>query len=228
MISPLLPAHALPFFGPDQAGDWGGVPWDQAQIGPPGMYLPPAQQPWQNQLAVFPAKVVIVTGNVDDDTDGPGGRVEVDPCWRPDTSLRWPDGASIDSRQFRGMVMHRVIQMRGGAVGDFGLVCFGGILHCVQYYDEGPTEKLQEGSEKILRDTGVIDAGQSSRHAAVIGNDVRDFCALIFCGSAPRDGRGHAYAVSQDEIIARTEALFNALTGRAPTTLTPDLTTVSR
>ncbi len=214
MTVPLLPAHALPFFGPTPVGNWGGVPWDQARITPPAMYLPPAQQPWQNKLALFPSGVVIVTGSVDDDTDGPGGSPALDPCWQPDTSLRWADGSSIDSRQFRGMVMHRVIELRGGRLGDLGAVCWNGIIHFVQYYDEGPTEKLQEGAEKILRDAGVIEAGQSSRHAAVVGNNVQDFCSLIFCGSAPRDAHGRPYALPQEEIIARGWALWNTFTGR--------------
>ena len=213
-MDPLLPKHALPFFGPEPQGDWGGVPWAHAQAVTPGMYLPPRQQPWQNKLALFTEGIIIVTGNVDDDTDGPGGSTAVDPCWQPQTSLRWPDQSSVNSRTFRGMVMHAVVQLRGAKLGDFGLVCLGGVLHCVQYYDKGPTEKLQEGSEKTLRDTGVIDANQSSRHAATIGNDVQDFCALIFPGSAPRDQHGRPHAVEQDEMIARTLALWRKFTGR--------------
>ena len=190
------------------------MPWTHAQAVTPGMYLPPRQQPWQNKLALFSEGIIIVTGNVDDDTDGPGGSTAVDPCWQPQTSLRWPDQSSVNSRTFRGMVMHHVVQLRGAKLGDFGLVCLGGVLHCVQYYDEGPTEKLQEGSERTLRDTGVIDANQTSRHAATIGNDVQDFCALIFPGSAPRDQHGRPHAVEQDEMIARTLALWRKFTGR--------------
>ena len=222
MMPPLLPTHALPYLGPVPNGDWGGVPWDRASITGPGMYLPPSQQPWQNKLAVFSgvemlsdAKVVILTANVDDDTDGPNGGTSIDPCWQLPTSLTWPDGSFIDSRAFRGMVMHKLLELRGAGLGDLCLVCWHGQLHFCQFYDIGPTEKTQEGAEKILRDTGVIEAGQSSRHAAVVGNNVQDFVCVAFCGSAPRLANGRVYALPEAEIIARGWALWNVFTGRA-------------
>lgn len=213
-MNPLLPNHAMPFFGPEAGLNWGGVPWQDAALIPArGLNL--LQMPWQNQFALFDAaEVLILSGTVDDDCDGPGGSIQIDPCYQPDTSLRWPDGESIDSRQFRGMVMHKTVEDHGGELGDFGLVCWGGVIHAVQYYDLGPLRKLQEGSEKILRDTGVIHIGQTSRHAAVVGNDVQDFCSLIFLGSAPKDAHGHPYALPPQQIIDRTIALWERFTGR--------------
>ena len=215
-MNPLLPNHAMPFFGPEAGLNWGGVPWNKAAlVSPRGLNL--IQMPWRNQFALWEdASVLILSGSVDDDCDGPGGSTQIDPCYQPDTSLRWPDGGSIDLRQFRGMVMHAAVEDHGGELGDFGLSCWDGVIHAVQYADLGPTRKLQEGSEKILRDTGVIAPGQSSRHAAVVGNDVQDFCSLIFLGSAPKDAHGRPYAVPQNEIISRTIALWERFTGRTP------------
>lgn len=219
-MTPLLPNHALPFFGPDPVGDWGGVPWGTAYFRTPAG-LRAGNRLWRDAMALFRTpgtalkpRAILLTANIDDDNDGPGGSKEVDPCWQGETSLRWPDGSSIDSRTFRGMVMHRIVQEQGGGLGDIGVSCWGGQVHFCQYYDEGPTNKAQEGSEAFLRLFSVIEPGQSSRHAAVVGNDVQDFCSIIFPGSAPRDAHGRPYALPTAEIIARGWQLWNAFTGR--------------
>ena len=220
MSNVFLPDHADAFLGPETNGEWGGVPWERAVLKAPDCPLLADETPWQNRLAIFPSpdgscnQAIIAAGPIDDDADGPGGSPEIDPCWQPDTSLRWLDGSSIDSRTFRGIVMHRVLEDHGARLGDIVLTVWGGVAHFGQAYDIGPTRKFQEGAEHHLRLHGVITPEQSAHHAACEGNDVTDFCCLTFVGSAPLDAHGRPYALAEDELIALGWQLWNAFTNR--------------
>jgi hypothetical protein len=219
--SKLPPAHAANLFGADVFGQWGGVPWDKA--------VSTDDNFWglSGKIQVFPNNAALAGAtDLDTDTDGPGGSTAVDPCWQGQTSLRYPDGSSCDSRQFPGLV---IPSGRGGVtppfarfglrVGDFGYVSYNGLYMAVQVYDYGPWNKIGEGAERIGRGLGIIPPDRSSHRAADGGYpSVRDLFMLLFPGTRPAvedPNKQRWCAVSQPEIEARARAAFEKLTARS-------------
>lgn len=208
-MTPDLPAAALPVFGPDPSPDgaWGGVPWHD------GVRTPLALQGLANgALTVFgyrPHSPVLTVTDSDNDLDGPGGSRKVDPCWQGQTSLRFLDGSSCDSRKFPGVVMSPLLEKLGVKLGDFCLVSWNGAVRPAQVYDLGPTRKAGENSICLNRGLGLVSAGKSDRYAAECGHDAQDVATLFFCGSGP----GHAIVPAL--IVDGARACWKAFTGRA-------------
>ena len=200
---PPLPIHALPFFGPDRAGDWGGVPWARAEA-----HIEHLQGLWKTEVFEFPNRSgVLFSSDADIDVDGPGGSKAVDPCWLPGTSLRNAAGHSLDSRHFPGVVMSPVLRAFGVRLGDFCLLAWAGRVRAGQVYDTGPTAKIGEVSVYLGRQLSLVAPSESDHHAATAGNSATDVVTLIFPGSGP----GHALA--PDLITEAAHGLFARLRG---------------
>lgn len=96
--------------------------------------------------------------DLDEDTDGPGGSVEDDPYWKPETSLR-PGGVSVDSRKVAGAVVPLWLPR---AVGPVVLGCQAKVTNLATNqiepavtYDLGPTKKSGEGSTLLCNRLGA-------------------------------------------------------------------------
>ena len=207
-MSPNLPSSALAIFGPATSpdGQWGGVPWMH------GVARPETLQGLRGgSVTTFPyapGGAVLAVTDSDNDLDGPGGSKKVDPCWEPGTSLRYPGGASCDSRTFPGVVISPALERFGVRLGDFCLVSWNGAVRSAQVYDIGPTRKAGENSLFLNRGLGLVPRPWSDRHAALDGHDAQDVCTLLFAGSGP----GHA--LEPDDIVAGTHACWTLFTGR--------------
>lgn len=224
-IVKLPPPHAERFFGqsPQPMANgfaWGGVPWNNA------LSLPDNYAGLLGRLQRFPhpqnpANSAAIAGmtDLDCDTDGPGGSRKVDPWWRPETSLRYRDGASCDSRKFPGIVIPPPLNKYGLRVGDFGYACYHGLYMSVQVYDYGPDNKIGEAAERVGRGLEIIAATVSS-HGAAMGDypPVKDFFILLFPGTAPVNpdpNRRRWCAATQVEIELHAREAFEKFTGRA-------------
>lgn len=193
----LIPAHARPVLS---------FPWPYCRV-----HTDESQQPipnfqgmWGDRLLEFVApgkpQTILFAADADVDIDGPGGSTEVDPYWQGETSLRWPDGSSVNSREFPGIVLPPPVQKQFGAkLGDFGLVIWAGKLCVAQVYDTGPTRKIGEISIFLARDSGLVKPTTSDHHAAVFGNGASDMVYIVFPGSGP----GHAVQLAEIEQAAK-------------------------
>ena len=207
-MTPNIPLSARPIFGPAVSpdGHWGGVPWMHGVLHPE-----PLRGLNAGHVTTFPyapGRAVLAVTDSDNDLDGPGGSAKVDPCWQAATSLRYPGGASCDSRAFPGVVISPVLEKLGVRLGDFCLVSWNGAVRSAQVYDIGPTRKAGENSLFLNRGLGLVPAAWSDRRAALDGHDAQDVCTLVFAGSGP----GHA--LGRDEIVAGAHACWIAFTAR--------------
>lgn len=193
-----LPAHAMPFLGPNAGFDWSRAGWLELQL--KGLLY--------DGVAVFPdPQALILTADFDVDIDGSGGNTATDQYWQGETSLRTAAGASCDSRQFPGYVMAPAYKQFGVKLGDFGYAVWGGRRAAFQVYDSGPTTKAGEGSIYLARALGIVRPNQSDHRAASGGNEVKDVAVVIFPGSAPGTGEkvpNHALPASLIELSAGT------------------------
>ena len=145
-MSPNIPLSARPVFGPAVSpdGHWGGVPWMHGVAHPE-----PLRGLHGGQVTTFPyapGRAVLAVTDSDNDLDGPGGSAQVDPCWQAATSLRYPGGASCNSRVFPGVVISPALEKFGVRLGDFCLVSWNSAVRSAQVYDIGPTRKAGENS----------------------------------------------------------------------------------
>jgi hypothetical protein len=172
-----LPDHALPLVGLGTGFDWGSAKW-----------IPDALHgDLYGGAAVFAVpRAVLFTCDFDIDIDGPGGSLAQDQYWQSDTSLRWPDGTSVNSRLFPGAVIPSAIIELGAKVSDFGFLVRAGRAFAFQVYDTGPRDKIGEGSIYLARKAGLIRPNQSDRMAANVGTEPRDIVMVIFPGSGPK------------------------------------------
>ncbi len=207
-MTPNLPINALAAFGPEPLANtgWGGVPWKDGVLHPE-----PLQGMAHGSVTTFPyapGRAVMAITDSDNDLDGPGGSRKVDPCWQGQTSLRYPDQSSCDSRKFPGVVISSALKALGIRLGDFCLCTWNGAIRSAQVYDIGPTRKAGENSIYLNRQLGVVLPIHDDHYAAEVGHDAQDVVTLFFAGSGP----GHALPV--DEIVERTHALWNQFTAR--------------
>lgn len=213
------PPHAAKFFSQEVQGQWGGVPWSLASSTDDNFWG------LSGKVQVFPNDAALAAmTDYDTDTDGPGGSKQVDGCWQGETSLRYRDGSSCDSRTFPGIV---IPSGRDGAsppfaryglrIGDFGYVSIGGLYMAVQVYDYGPWNKIGEGAERVGRGLGIIPSDMSSHRAANGGYPaVRDLFTMLFPGTRPVNTKNPRWcATSQAEIEAGARKAFEKLTGRS-------------
>lgn len=146
---------------------------------------------------------LLMTADADIDIDGPGGSKATDKYWLPETSLRWPDGTSCDSRVFPGVVVPGDWTAKFGVrKGDFAFLIWRGIAYPAQVYDFGPTSKVGEVSIALGRQSGIVPPSQSDYSAATNGNNATDVVYLIFPKSGPSS------ALSRQAIADATSVLW--------------------
>jgi hypothetical protein len=206
-----LPAHAQTVFGSKPAGDFGGVPWALAKkekmqlegLADSAVYT--FRSPSGKVLAFF-----MVT-DADIDTDGPSGSIDDDPHFQGETSLRFSDGHSCNSRAFPGVVRSvRLREAYGLKLGDFALLCHNGRIVECQVYDQGRDDKIGEISVFAARQLGGVPPTMTDRQAAIGGNFTDELVTLFFPGSSDTNR-----AVSNAEIAASARRCFEDFTGRS-------------
>jgi len=196
-IEPPMPEPPLPVVKdmrnvplPDHARDLleAALPWDKSEFIPVDK-LGIQYDGVRRFLLDNGRSAILMTADADIDIDGPGGSTATDKYWLPETSLRWPDGRSCDSRHFPGVVVPGDWKSRFGVLkGDFAYLIYRGIAYPAQVYDFGPTSKVGEVSLALGRLSGIVPPTQSDHSAATYGNNAEDVVYLIFQGSGP----GHA------------------------------------
>ena len=213
---PLNPS-ALPSGVPPSAGPWLiprhsriaiNLPWPYCLIHEHEKFI----GMWGDKMLEFikPGKprAMVWSSDADIDIDGPGGSKATDKYWQPETSLRWPDRSSVDSRAFPGIVVPPPVEKEFGVrIGDYGAIIWAGQLCYAQVYDVGPTAKIGELSIFLGRQCGLVTPEQSDYHAATKGNSATDLFYLIFPGSGP----GHA--VENDQILREARTRLGQLEG---------------
>jgi hypothetical protein len=205
-----LPDHAAGAF--EGGGALAGIPLDQATRIKMSLHglKDGVIHAFKNADGKIDAFVTLTKADID--TDGPGGSTAIDPDYQDETSLRFPNGRSCDSRTFPGVVRPRLLQSAplGLRIGDFAYLYFKGKLVACQVYEQGPDGKIGEISFHAARQVGTIPADMSERHAATGGGlDAPELLTLWFPGSNPSKR-----AVSNDEIKARAESCLRAFTSR--------------
>lgn len=93
----------------------------------------------------------------DCDCDGPGGSLQMDPDWQPETTLQW-SGASVNSCEVPGVVIPPAIcqKTRLKVLGSLAEVSFdGGPWVQGVVYDIGPRTKLGEFSYAMHKMLGT-------------------------------------------------------------------------
>jgi hypothetical protein len=91
------------------------------------------------------------------DTDGAGDAWTRDPAGQPETSLRYPDRSSLDPAQIPYFVLPLGFEGRhpGVRLGDVAAVIYRGRVAYAIYGDEGPPQKIGEGSIALARALGI-------------------------------------------------------------------------
>lgn len=109
-------------------------------------------------LGQLPNGELIFDGELQLDTDGwPAGKGKGDPSWQPDTSLRYVGGGSTNANEVPYLVLPLPKSWPaqfGITLGDIAAVIFRDKLAFAVFADEGPTDKLGEGSIELLRRLG--------------------------------------------------------------------------
>jgi hypothetical protein len=140
---------------------------------------------------VFVSKMTI-------DTDGAGDAWKHDPAGQPETSLRYPDQSSLDPSKIPYFVLPLGLAERhpGVRLGDVAAVIYKGRVAYAIYGDEGPPQKIGEGSIALARELG-IDADP------VVGGADEGVEFVVFPGS------GDGLPLSPSEIQERAAGLMS-------------------
>jgi hypothetical protein len=124
-------------------------------------------------LAVLPGQCLYFDSELQLDTDGwPEGKGKGDKHWNPKTSLRYADKkTSLNANQVPYFVLPSPVSWandRGIFLGDYAAIIYKGKVTYAVFGDEGPEDKIGEGSIQLLRQLGeerlkpngtVINAG---------------------------------------------------------------------
>jgi hypothetical protein len=109
-------------------------------------------------LATLPGGELYFDSELQLDTDGwPDGKGKGDSSWQPETSLSYADGSSINANNVPYFVLPLPKKWPGQfdiKLGDVAAIVFGRKLAFAVFADEGPKDKLGEGSLKLLRQLG--------------------------------------------------------------------------
>lgn len=115
---------------------------------------------WQRPVSA--GSSIFFIADMDIDCDGSDNRHR-DPCYRPETSLRMPDGSSIDSEKVAGIVVPGGLPRMPKLIGKI-LGCRARATNLLNMrtswavvFDTGPTFKDGEGSPELARRLGIDD-----------------------------------------------------------------------
>lgn len=133
------------------------------------------------------------------DADGAGGAWKGDPAGQPETSLRYPDGSSLDPTKVPYFVLPVGFTERhpGLRLGDLAAVLYEGKLAFALFGDEGPPQKIGEGSIALARALGIDPD-------PVTGGADEGVTFVVFPGS------GDGVPLSADELARRGARLLPA------------------
>lgn len=148
------------------------------------------------------------------DTDGwPDGKGKGDASWQPQTSLRYANGRSIDADRVPYMVLPggmKWVQKLGISLGDYATVIYAGkVVHAV-FADSGPSNKLGEGSLRLLRELGAERLKPNGR---ILNADAGPgIVTIVYPNSGDRADRADE-ATLLAAVRTKGAALFAALAG---------------
>lgn len=149
------------------------------------------------------------------DTDGfPGG--VGDPDQQVETSLRYANRASLDANRipFFVLPLPATWPVRFGiALGDYAAVLFRGKLSFAVFGDQGPPNKLGEGSLQLLRELGV-ERLRPNGHIINAGTNP-GVLTIVFPGSGAAQDR-HDERTLLQAIHSKGMSLFQAAGGQLP------------
>jgi glycosyl hydrolase group 75 (putative chitosanase) len=150
------------------------------------------------------------------DTDGwPQGHGKGDPSWQPQTSLCYGNGSSLDANKVPYFVLPLPKSWAGQFrinLGDYAAVICKGQVAFAVFGDQGPHNKLGEGSIQLLRALGH-ERIKSDGHVINAGID-SGVVTIVFPGSGAADDRANE-AVLLAAIETKGKARFAALSGAA-------------
>lgn len=153
----------------------------------------------------LPGKEIYIDADMDIDADGSPNATTIDPCCgQLETSLRYPNGKSVDSEQIPYFVLPGGWYAKKGiSLGDIAAVIYNDKVEYAIFADVGPAHKIGEGS---------IALAQALGHDPLINGIVKvgidkDVIYIIFPGS----GDGTPQDVGA--IRSKGEALLKALGG---------------
>jgi hypothetical protein len=148
-----------------------------------------------------------IDADMDIDADGSPRAREIDPCCgQLETSLRYPNGSSVNSEEVPYFVLPGgFFQSRGIRLGDIAAVIHNNRIEYAILADVGPANKIGEGSIALSRSLG---------NEPIINGIVRagideDVIYIIFPGS----GDGTPQTI--ESVRTKGKALFTALGGNA-------------
>lgn len=149
------------------------------------------------------------------DTDGwPGDRGN--PNWQAETSLRYSDRSSLDANRVPYFVLPLPPAWPtqfGIALGDYAAVLFQGHLAFAVFGDQGPHNKLGEGSVELLRRLGQ-ERLRPNGHVINAGTRPGVLTIVFPHSGAPKDRTSEATLLAA--IDTNGKALFLAMGGRSP------------
>ena len=149
------------------------------------------------------------------DTDGwPGD--QGNPDWQVETSLRYQDGSSLNANRVPYFVLPlpRAWPAEFGiTLGDYAVVLFQGRLAFAVFGDQGPHNKLGEGSVELLRRLGQ-ERVEPNGHVKNAGTKP-GVLTIVFPHSGSADDRIDETTLLH-AISTKGRALFVAAGGRPP------------
>ena len=102
---------------------------------------------------------VYIQAGMSIDSDGAPDSTEIDPHGKSHTSLRHPDGSSVNAKEVPYFVLPlRQYQQFGIHKGDIAAVRYNGKVEFAVFADVGPPQNLGEGSMALAQALGINDS----------------------------------------------------------------------
>jgi hypothetical protein len=156
-------------------------------------------------LATLPGGELYMDNTFELDTDGwPGAGGLVDPDHQSETSLLYSTEESINANEVPYFVLPLPEEWPAQfhmSLGDYGVVLSGSRLSCAIFADEGPADKIGEGSLELFRRLGHERLRQDG---SVWDTGIDDQVVLIVF---PGSGRGQRHFADQQALAADIEAV---------------------
>ncbi|CCD96016.1 hypothetical protein BRAO375_4880015 [Bradyrhizobium sp. ORS 375] len=168
-------------------------------------------------LGILPNKCLYLDSELQLDTDGwPDGKGKGDKYWQATTSLKYADGTSLNANTVPYVVLplpKTWASSRGIHLGDYAAVIYKGKLTFAVFGDEGPENRIGEGSIQLLRGLGeerIRPNGRVENSGAGPG-----IITIVFPGSGDLAHRTDE-ATLLAAIHSEGERLFSTLAGLQP------------
>jgi hypothetical protein len=146
----------------------------------------------QGQTVLKTGTALFWWGGMQIDGDGTGGNAQGDPDFQAQTTLTHADGSYLDSEtEAFGVVPRQIIEGVSGIVmgcQGFAINASTGMMSQFVVGDEGPSNKLSEGSIALANALGVPSSPTTG------GTDAQDILWMIWPGK-PATVNGKSYAL---------------------------------